>query len=44
MILSILLWLIRKHPDVAGVSVTLFSDVEHMRLETHEWSFSNGAN
>lgn len=40
MILAILLWLIRRHPDVAGVQLTLFSDVENMRLETHEWSFS----
>ena len=39
MILRTLLWLIRKHPDVAHVSVTRWSEVEHMHIEQHEYAY-----
>lgn len=36
MILRALLWLIRKHPAVAHVDVTLWQDVAGMHVEAHE--------
>jgi len=36
MILRALLWLIRKHPDVANVQVTLWRDAYMTHPEPHE--------
>lgn len=44
MTLKILLWLIRRHPDVAGVEVVLWRDVEQSTgaySEPHEAGYLN---
>ena len=38
--IALLVWLLRRHPEVASVEVTRWQDVHGMHVEQHEAAFA----